>query len=60
VYEIILGAKDHLKTKTNSELWIVIRKEQGAKSLLKDITEVYRTEIITKNKGFYVIKCHIR
>ena len=58
VYEIILDAANYLKE--TGELWIVIRKEQGAKSLLKDIQEVYQTEIIRKNKGFYVIKCQSR
>ena len=55
VYEIIFGAKNNL-TK-DGELWIVIRKEQGAKSLIKDMQETYTTDVITRNKGFYVIKC---
>ena len=55
IYEMIFGAKDYLKD--NGSLWIVIRKEQGAKSLLKDMQDVCKTTIICKNKGFYVIKC---
>lgn len=53
VYEIIEGAKEHLNT--NGELLIVIRKDQGAKSLIKDFDNVYNFEIISKDKGFYII-----
>ena len=54
VYEIIKGAANHLNE--NGELWIVMRKDQGAKSLIKDMSDIYRFEIITKDKGFYIIK----
>ena len=54
VYEIIESAKDYLNV--NGELWIVIRKDQGAKSLIKDFNDIYNFEIITKDKGFYIIK----
>lgn len=55
LYEIIMGAKEHLKEK--GELWIVVRKQQGAESLIRDMKEVYNSvEIITKKKGFYIIK----
>lgn len=55
LYEIIMGAKDHLKE--NGELWIVVRKQQGAESLIRNMKEVYNSvEIITKKKGFYIIK----
>ena len=58
VYEIIEGAKDYLNK--NGELWIVIRKDQGAKSLINDFNNIYNFEIITKDKGFYIIKGNIR
>ncbi len=55
LYEIIMGAKDHLKE--NGELWIVVRKRQGAESLIKDMKEIYNSvETVTKKKGFYIIK----
>ena len=57
VYEIISGAKEHLNK--NGTLWIVIRKDQGAKSLIKDFSNIYNFEIITKDKGFYIIKVNI-
>ena len=54
VYEIINDAKNYLNN--NGELLIVIRKDQGAKSLIKDFSDIYNFEIITKDKGFYIIK----
>ncbi len=58
VYEIVMNAKNYL----NSEgiLFIVINKDQGAKSLFKDLNEVYDAELINKNKGFWIIKCILR
>ncbi len=55
VYEIVMNAKDYLLE--NGQLYIVINKDQGAKSLYRDLLEQYDAEIINKNKGFYVIKC---
>lgn len=54
LYEILFKAKEHLKD--NGEIWLVINKDQGAKSLLKDMSETYEVELITKNKGFYIIR----
>ncbi len=57
LYEIIMGAKSHLKE--NGELWIVVRKQQGAESLIRDMKEVYRSvEVFTKKKGFYIIRAN--
>lgn len=54
LYEIIMNAKDHLKE--NGELWIVVRKKQGADSLVKDMKEVYKSvEVVLKKKGYYII-----
>ena len=53
VYEIIGGAKDHLSA--NGELWIVIRKDQGAKSLINDFKDIYDIEVKCKDKGFFVL-----
>lgn len=55
LYKILFGAKDHLKQ--NGELWIVVNKNQGAKSLVKDLEKSYRVEVKNKNKGFYIIRC---
>ena len=58
VYDIVMNARYHLCD--NGILYIVIRKEQGAKSMLNDLQEYYKTELINKNKGFFVIKCVLR
>lgn len=54
VYGILDGARDRLKAK--GELWFVIRKDQGAKSTIKHVEENYDVEIVTKSKGFYIVK----
>lgn len=58
VYNIVMNAKNHLTY--DGVLYIVIRKEQGAKSMLRDLEEYYITEVINKNKGFFIIKCILR
>ena len=40
----------------NGELWIVIRKDHGAKSLINDFENKYNIELIKKDHGFYVLK----
>ena len=55
LYEILFKAYDYLKEK--GELWIVINKDQGAKSLMKDLEKTYKVELVNKNKGFYIIRC---
>ncbi len=54
VYGILDGARDYLKE--DGELWMVIRKDQGAKSAITHLQNNYKCEIVTKSKGFYVIK----
>lgn len=54
LYEILFNAQNYLNDK--GELWLVINKDQGAKSLFKDLSEKYETSIVEKNKGFYVIR----
>lgn len=54
VYGILDGARDRLKAK--GELWFVIRKDQGAKSTIKHVEENYDVEVVTKSKGFYIVK----
>ena len=55
VYEILFGAKEHLCS--GGTLYLVIHKDQGAKSLIKDLEKEYEVEVLEKNKGFFVIKC---
>lgn len=53
LYQILFEAKEHLKE--NGELWLVIHKDQGAKTLAKTLEKEYKVEIKNKNKGFYII-----
>lgn len=58
VLKILKEASIHLNN--DGELWFVIRKDQGAKSIIKDIDDNYFTEVVDKNKGFFVIKAKKR
>lgn len=53
VYDIIKNGKNYLNN--NGEIWIVMRKDQGALSMIKDMKDYYDFEIIKKAKGFYII-----
>lgn len=58
LYEIVMNAKDYLKEK--GEVWLVVRKDKGADSLIKDMKKYYsKIEVIKKKKGFYIIKAQI-
>ena len=54
LYKILFEAKEHLVE--NGELWIVINKDQGAKTVVEKLKKYYDVEIVKKSKGFYVIK----
>lgn len=53
LYQILEDAKYHLKQ--NGQLWIVVHKDQGAKSTMEFLSQFYSVELKTKNKGFYII-----
>ena len=57
VYKILFGAKDHLKE--HGKLFLVIRKEQGAKSIISDLEKQYTVIIRNKKKGFYCLECNL-
>lgn len=55
VHTILREGKNHLVN--GGCMYIVIQKKQGAESALKLLRETYQTvEIITKDKGYYIIK----
>lgn len=54
VLEILLSAKEFLNI--DGELWFVIRKDQGAKSIAKELENTYNLEILEKSKGFYIFR----
>lgn len=57
VYEILIGAKNHLKD--NGKLYFVMRKDQGAKSTIEKLKEHYKITILEKSKGFFIILAEI-
>ena len=58
VYDIVMNAKNYLEV--NGKLFLVIRKEQGAKSLIKDMQDNgYKVEILEKKCGFFILKCYL-
>lgn len=57
LYKILFEAKEHL-TK-NGKIFLVISKDQGAKSLMRDLEKSYKVSLINKNKGFFIISLEI-
>ncbi len=55
LHKILFEAHEHLNK--NGQLWIVVNKDQGAKSLIEKLKKIYNVNVITKNKGFFVILC---
>lgn len=55
VYDIVMNAKKYLEK--DGVLFLVIRKEQGAKSLIVDLEKQYTVEVLERKKGFYILKC---
>lgn len=55
VYEMVMNAHNYLEK--DGVLFLVVRKEQGAKSLIIDLKKVYTVEVLKKKKGFFIIKC---
>lgn len=53
VLKFLNDAKEYLEE--NGELWFVIRKDQGAKSIIKILETTYKVEVLEKSKGFFII-----
>ena len=43
--------------KSDGELWFVINKDQGAKSVIKELSNIYEVNVLEKSKGFFVVFC---
>lgn len=54
LYKLLIDTKEHLNE--NGKLIIVVRKEQGALSLMKDMSTYYNVEVLDKDKGFMIIE----
>ena len=55
VRKFLKEAYCHLKS--SGELWFVMRKDHGVKSIIKELEEIYKISIMNKSKGFYIVKC---
>ena len=54
IYKIFKEAFTHLNV--NGRLWVVIRKNHGAKSAINEIQSIFgNCEVLEKEKGFYVL-----
>ena len=53
--KFLYGAKDYLKE--DGQLWFVMRKDHGVKTMIKELENIYKIEIMEKSKGFYIVKC---
>lgn len=58
IRRFLLGAKDYLND--NGTLYFVMRKDHGVKSMIKELEEIYKIEVIEKDKGFYVVKAYCK
>jgi 16S rRNA (guanine1207-N2)-methyltransferase len=50
-----MNSKDHLNE--NGEVWLVVRKDKGAESLVRDMKKIFNSvDIVEKKKGYFIIK----
>lgn len=52
---ILLNAKEYLTA--NGELWFVMNKDHGVKTVMKELNSTYDLQVLEKSKGFFVIRC---
>jgi 16S rRNA (guanine1207-N2)-methyltransferase len=55
IYRLYDETYDHLNQ--GGEFWLVIQKKQGAESTIKKLVSLFgNCEVITKNKGYFILK----
>lgn len=54
IRKFLYEAKEHLLDK--GEVWFVMRKDHGVKSMIKELEKIYLVKIIDKDKGFYIVQ----
>jgi 16S rRNA (guanine1207-N2)-methyltransferase len=58
IYSLFVEAKQHLNA--NGSLWIVIRKQQGAKSAKAELEQLFPTvELVTQKKSYCIIRAMV-
>lgn len=50
----LFEAQNHINE--NGEIWFVMRKDYGVKSMMKELEKDYKIEVVDKDKGFYIVK----
>ncbi len=58
IYDILMNASDHLLEK--GKLYLVIRKNHGAKSIISDLEKIYDVSILKKHNGFFIVEAKKR
>lgn len=58
VRRFLVGAKDYLNV--NGTLYFVMRKDHGVKSMIRELEEMYKVEVINKENGFYIVRCNVK
>lgn len=53
VRKFLLGGYDYLTD--DGVLYFVMRKDHGVKSIIKELENIYKVNIVNKEKGFYVV-----
>lgn len=53
LYNLIYSCKERLEE--NGEIYLVIRKQQGANSFIKDMENIFDVKMVDKSKGFFII-----
>ena len=54
IRKFLFGSKEFLKD--DGEVWFVMRKDHGVKSMVKELENDFFTRIIDKDKGFYIVQ----
>ena len=53
--QFLVGSYDYLVS--DGQLWFVMRKDHGVKSMILRLQELFDVQIVCRDKGFYIVKC---
>ncbi len=53
--QFLVGSYDYLVS--DGQLWFVMRKDHGAKTMILRLQELFDVQIVCRDKGFYIVKC---
>lgn len=54
VRKFLLDSYNYLND--GGEVWFVMRKNHGVKSILNEVNDRFKYEVVTRDKGFYIVK----